>query len=235
LATFLSALIGFILTIKTLGYPKFKLSTVTNEFKLGFSFSVGTAASNIYNDLDKSMLAKLSTTQAAGIYSAAYHILNVALLPLMSILYVSFRKFFQEGASGIHNSFKLSKKLLPISLAYSLIAVAGLCIFAPFLPKIIGEEYASSTTALILLSPTILVRTMHSFAADTLTGANFQHTRSTFQVVVAIINGLLNFWLIPLYQWRGAIWATLISEFLLMVFLWLSVYIYAKKSPVNPT
>jgi O-antigen/teichoic acid export membrane protein len=229
-STLVSALFSLILAAKTIGYPIFKLSTITEDIGLGFSFAIGTSAANIYNDLDKSMLAKLSSTQAAGIYAGAYHILSVALLPIQSLLYAAFRKFFQQGSSGIKSSFELCKKLLPLSLIYSLLAILGLYFTAPLLPIIIGHKYAESATALILLSPTIFFRTMHSFAADTLTGANFQYTRSTFQILVAVLNGLLNFCLIPRHGWYGAIWATLISEFFLMFFLWLFIYIYAKKA-----
>ncbi len=230
LATLVSALISLILVFKQIGYPKFNLSKVNSELHEGFSFAISVSAQNIYNDLDKSMLAKLSTLEATGIYGAAYQILSVALTPIQSILFASFRNFFQQGASGIKSSFDLCKKLLPLSLGYSVIAIIGLFVFGPLLPKILGEEYRDSIAALMWLSPTIFLRTMHSFAADTLTGADYQNTRTIMQVIVAIINGLLNLWLIPLYSWHGAIWATIASEFLLMVFLWVSIYIYSRKA-----
>ena len=230
LATFCAAATSTYLLVKQVEYPQFRLSKVTQDLPLGFSFAVGISAQTIYNDLDKSMLAKLSTLESAGIYGAAYHILNVSLMPILSVAMASFRNFFQKGASGIQGSFALCKKLLPLSLGYSLMAMVGLAIFAPLIPLILGSGFADSATALVWLSPTIFFRTMHIFAADTLTGANFQSARSTSQVLVAIINGFLNFWLIPLYSWRGAIGATIISEFILTVFLWGAVYRYSRKS-----
>ncbi|MGB5636576.1 MAG: oligosaccharide flippase family protein [Waterburya sp.] len=230
LATFCAAATSTYLLVKHVEYPKFNLSKVKQDLRLGFSFAVGISAQSIYNDLDKSMLAKLSTLESAGIYGAAYHILNVSLMPILSLAMASFRNFFQKGASGIQGSFALCKKLLPMSLGYSLIAIAGIGIFAPLIPLILGSGYTDSAIALVWLSPTIFFRTMHIFAADTLTGANFQSARSTCQVLIAIINGLLNLWLIPLYSWRGAIGATIISEFLLMAFLWGAVYRYSRKS-----
>ncbi|NJK57155.1 MAG: oligosaccharide flippase family protein [Pleurocapsa sp. SU_5_0] len=229
-ATFCSAVISTYLLVKQVDYPKFVFSKIGKDLKLGFSFAVGISAQTIYNDLDKSMLAKLSTLESAGIYGAAYHILNVSFTPILSLAMASFRNFFQQGVSGIRGSFALCKKLLPMSLGYSLIAIVGLAVFAPLVPLILGSEYADSATALIWLSPTIFFRTMHIFAADTLTGADLQRVRSGSQVLVAIANALINFWLIPLYSWRGAIWATLISECLLMIVLWSAVYLYSRKS-----
>ncbi len=229
-ATFCSAVISTYLLVKQIDYPQFVFSKIKKDLKLGFSFAVGISAQTIYNDIDKSMLAKLSTLESAGIYGAAYHILNVSFTPILSLAMASFRNFFQQGVSGIKGSFALCKKLLPMSLGYSLIAVVGLAIFAPLVPLILGSEYADSATALLWLSPTIFFRTMHIFAADTLTGADLQKVRSGSQVLVAIVNAFLNFLLIPRYSWRGSIWATLIAECLLMVVLWSAVYFYSKKS-----
>ncbi|MEO0014566.1 MAG: hypothetical protein RLZZ535_2955 [Cyanobacteriota bacterium] len=230
IATFLAAVMSTYLLVKQVDYPKFVLAKVKEDLKLGFSFAIGISAQTIYNDIDKSMLAKLSTLESAGIYGAAYHILNVSFTPILSLAMASFRNFFQQGASGIKSSFELCKKLLPMSVGYSLIAIVGLAVFAPLVPLILGSEYKDSATALILLSPSIFFRTMHIFAADTLTGADLQEVRSGSQVLVAVVNGLLNYWLIPLYSWRGAIWATLISECLLMIVLWIAVYLYSRKS-----
>jgi O-antigen/teichoic acid export membrane protein len=229
LATFFSAVISTYLLVKQVDYPKFVFSKIKEDLKLGFSFAVGISAQTIYNDIDKSMLAKLSTLESAGIYGAAYHILNVSFTPIMSLAMASFRNFFQQGVSGVRSSFELCKKLLPMSLGYSCLAIVGLWLFAPLIPLILGSEYFNSVAALRFLSLSLFFRTMHIFAADTLTGADLQKVRSGSQVLVAIINALLNLWLIPRYSWGGAIGATLISECLLMIILWCAVYFYARK------
>lgn len=229
-ATFGSAVISTYLLVKQVDYPEFIFSKIWEDLKLGFSFAIGISAQTIYNDIDKSMLAKLSTLESAGIYGAAYHILNVSFTPILSLAMASFRNFFQQGVSGIKGSFALCKKLLPMSAAYSLLAIIGLAVFSPLIPLILGAEYKDSAAALVLLSPTIFFRTMHLFAADTLTGADLQKVRSGSQVIVAMINALLNFLFIPRYSWRGSIWATLISECLLMIVLWSAVYFYSRKT-----
>ncbi|MGL4880425.1 MAG: polysaccharide biosynthesis C-terminal domain-containing protein, partial [Waterburya sp.] len=229
-ATLASAIISTYLVIKQVNYPKFNFLQVKQDLKLGFSYAISVSAQNVYNDLDKVMLTKMSTSTANGIYTTAYQVLTVAFTPIQSIALAAFRKFFQQGASGIQGSLKLCKKLLPLSVGYSLLAVLGLIVCAPLLPVILGSEYQQSVGALIWLSPTIVLKTIHFFAAGALTGANYQSTRSTAQVLVAVFNGLLNFWLIPKYSFYGAIWATIASEFLLMVFLWVSIYRYSKQS-----
>jgi len=229
-ATLVTAIISSILVFKLIGYPKFKLSRVTQELTRGLAFSVGASAENIYNDLDKSMLVKLSTAESAGIYGAAFQIFSVSLTPIQSLMLAAYRKFFQKGEAGIKGSLDLCRKLLPVSLGYSLLGMVGILLLAPLLPKILGQEYTDSALALMWFSPLIFIKTTHSLAADVLTGADYQKARSVSQVLVAIINAVLNFWLIPLYQWQGAILATIISESLLMISLWSCVYVYVKKS-----
>ena len=68
------------------------------------------------------------------------------------------------------------------------------------------------------------------------TGAGHQKARSIVQVAAAVFNILLNFWLIPLYSWKGAAWATLISDSLRLICLWIIVFlIYRQAAPVKPS
>jgi O-antigen/teichoic acid export membrane protein len=233
IATLVTAITSAILIAKQVGPPKFRLAKVFQDLKLGFSFSISDAAENVYNDLDKAMLAKLSTVESVAVYGAAYHILNVALLPMQSIMMATFRDFFQAGADGIARSLGICRKILPIAFLYSMVAIALIFLFAPLIPKILGDGYGDSAIALMWLSPTILFKSLHRLAADTLTGANYQSLRSLAQIFIAFVNGGLNLWLIVSYQWLGAIWATLASECLLMIMLWGFVYMYYNKSRVQ--
>lgn len=228
-STLITTIFSTVLAYKLIGLPGINLRKSMNDLRLGFSFSVGVSAESIYNDLDKSMLAQLSTVEAAGIYGAAYHVFNVSLVPVQSVLLASWREFFRQGACGIKGSLKLCRKLLPLTLVYSVIAAVGIAIIAPFLPIFIGEEYSDSAVALIWLAPLIIVKTFHAFAADVLTGADHQKTRSSIQILIAALNGTLNFFLIPLYSWHGAIWATMASELALMILLWSFIYFHIKR------
>ncbi|NJM45565.1 MAG: oligosaccharide flippase family protein [Alkalinema sp. RU_4_3] len=225
-ATLVTAIVSYVMVFRQIGYPKFKVARTFQRLGQGVSFSISDAAENIYNDLDKTMLAKLSTVESVAVYGAAYHILNVSLLPMQSLMLATFRDFFRAGAFGIQTALQLGRKILPILFGYSILAVALIFLMSPLIPKILGDGYLNSAIALMWLSPTILFKSLHRLAADILTGANYQRIRSFAQVLTALLNGVLNLFLIRIYQWRGAIWATLISEILLMLFLWGAVYAY---------
>ena len=233
MATFVTAVTSSIMASNLVGRPRFKPFRIFKDLRQGFAFSVSDSAENIYNDLDKAMLAKLSTVESVAIYGAAYHLLNVSFLPMQAIMLATYRGFFQAGASGIKASLGFAKKIVPIALGYSTLAIILTLLLSPLIPKLLGEGYVDSTLALMLLSPTILFKSLHRLAADILTGANYQRVRSVAQVFTALFNGILNIWLIALYQWRCAIWSTLISECLLMIILWGFIYVYCQKSQEN--
>lgn len=206
-----------------LGRPTFRPSEAFRDWKEGFFFAVSESSQNIYNDIDKTMLARLATLEAAGIYAAAYRLLEVAFAPVRSILYASYARFFKVGTDGIRGSVRFARKLLPVGWAFSLGGGLLLIIFAPIAPTILGDDYQNSAEAIRWLSVLPFLKTGHYFAADSLTGAGYQGLRSAIQILVAIINVMLNLWLIPALSWTGAAIASLVSDGLLMAFLWLAV------------
>ena len=56
-----------------------------------------------------------------------------------------------------------------------------------------------------------------------LSGAGHQGRRALVQLGIVGINVLLNLWLIPAYSWRGAAWASLISDGALVLGLWVAI------------
>lgn len=228
-STTVSALVGVLLVNRSLGLPELVLSKIKSELTEGFYFSVSLSAQTVYNDIDKTMLSRLSSLEATGIYAAAYRLIDVAFVPVRSLLYAAYARFFQQGSVGIKGSISLAKRLAPIAGIYGAIAGVSLFLFAPIIPYILGDEYVDAATALRWLAPLPLLKALHYFAADTLTGAGFQGLRSGLQVIVAIFNVLVNLWLIPLYSWKGAAWSSLASDGLLMLGLWVLVILLCQQ------
>jgi O-antigen/teichoic acid export membrane protein len=212
-----------------LGRPVLALWRIKPEFLEGCYFSVSMSSQSIYNDIDKTMLVQLSTLGAAGIYAAAYRLIDVAFLPVRSLLWAMYPSFFRHGQGGIAASQKYARRLLPRAFGYSLLACVILFVGAPIVPHLLGPEYARTTIALRWLSPLPLLKTLHYFVADSLTGAGMQGLRTAVQVGVAVFNVLLNLWLIPAYSWRGAAWSSLASDGMLAACLWTTVFILGRQ------
>ena len=219
------ASVTILLITNMLGLPRPILSELKSNIVQGFYFSISTSANNINANLDKSMLSKISGVGATGIYASAYRFIDVGNTPILALFGATYTRFFKHGASGIRASLSFGKKLLPILSLYAIASVAGYLLLAPFVPVILGEDYQDAVKALLWLSPLPAIATFHYLAADVLTGSGNQKSRSIVQVGTAIVNVLLNIILIPLFSWKGAAIATLISDSLRLICLWLIVYI----------
>jgi len=203
-----------------LGAPKLGLEKIPGELREGFYFSIGLSSLTIYNDIDKTMLARLGTLDANGVYAAAYRLIDVAFVPVRSLLAAAYPAFFRNGQDGLSGSLAFAKRLLPRAAAYSAAMAIALFVAAPMVPWALGYQYDRTTEALRWLALLPLIKTLHYFAADPLSGAGHQGLRTFAQVSVALFNVGLNLWLIPLYSWRGAAWSSVASDGLLALMLW---------------
>jgi O-antigen/teichoic acid export membrane protein len=198
-----------------LDWPLFALPHSWREIRQGLYFSFGLSAQTIYNDIDKTMLARLSSLSATGIYGAAYRIMDVSFAPVSALLYAAYPNFFRKGAKGVTSSLSYAKPLLIRSIAYAVAVAVAILLGAGLVPHVLGEQYRDTAEALRWLAVIPILKAIHYFLSDSLSGAGHQGLRSAIQVAVAIFNVLINLWLIPRYSWRGAAWSSIASDALL--------------------
>lgn len=208
---------------------KFSLRKLKQEVAEGFFFSASESAKTINNDVDKTMLARLSTLDANGIYAAAYRLVDVSFIPVSSLIWAAYPAFFRHGQNRIKGAYAYARQLLPRSLAFSSLVCIGLIIGAPVVPRILGAQYIRTVEALRWLAILPLFKTVQYFLADSLTGAGHQGLRTLLQAAVAILNVLVNLWIIPRYSWRGAAWSSIASDDLLALSLWLATVILHER------
>ncbi len=228
-SSFISALLSAALVQHFLGSPKLELALIKSELTEGIYFSISNSAFTIYNDIDKTMLARLSTLAATGIYAAAYRLIDVTFIPVISVAGAAYADFFRKGKDGVGAALAFAKPLVKLTATYSLIAAVAILSFAPIVPIILGAEYVNVVEALRWLAPIPLFRAMQHFGGDILSGSGFQSWRSAMEAGIAMFNIGINLWLIPLYSWQGAAWASLASDGLLMMMLWILVAFFYRQ------
>jgi O-antigen/teichoic acid export membrane protein len=234
-STAISCVVGIVITNWKLGAPRLQLSRIRAELVEGFYFGAGLSAQTVYNDIDKTMMASLSTLDGTGIYGAAYRVIDVAFVPVRSVLHAAYSNFFRKGQHGIAASFAYAKRILPRMIGYSVVAFAGLYLLAPVFPLVIGKDFARTVEALRWLALLPLLKTIHYFLSDSVTGAGYQGLRTAAQVFVALLNVGLNFWLIPLYSWRGAAWSSLACDGTLAVVMYgILMFVMAREARMSP-
>ncbi|HTX16009.1 MAG TPA: oligosaccharide flippase family protein [Candidatus Baltobacteraceae bacterium] len=229
-ATTAVAIVASMLVWTKLGAPRFRWPHSAAEMREGFYFSSSLSAQTIYNDIDKTMLARLATLDATGIYGAAYRLIDVSFAPISALVYSAYPNFFRAGAKGITASFRYAKPLLLRAFGYSSCACLAILLGAGIVPHILGPEYARTTEALRWLAPLPMLRGLHYFLSDSLTGAGHQGLRTAIQAGVAAFNVLINLWIIPLYSWRGAAWSSIGSDALLVCGTAVAVFILSRRA-----
>jgi O-antigen/teichoic acid export membrane protein len=228
--TALSTVAAMWMAAGELGRPVMRFTYRWTELREGMYFAAGFSAQNVYNDIDKTMLSRLSTLSATGIYGAAYRIIDVSLVPLRSLVAAAYPRFFKHGARGVQGSLTVARRLVPAAVAYGVGAAALLFVVAPLLPRFLGADYAGAVEAVRWLALLPVLKSIQFFAADTLTGAGHQGTRTALQVFVAVFNIGINIPLITMWSWRGAAWASLLTDGLLALMLWIVVWWYHRRA-----
>lgn len=228
-----SAAIGLYLVNKELGNPVFIKDLILSDKQEGLYFSIALSSQNIYNDIDKTLLTKFATLEAAGIYGAAYRLIDVSFIPVRSLLYASYARFFQSGRTGIGGSLYFAARLLPYAAGYGLVVSIALFVLAPLLPYALGPNFNASVSALQWLSLLPFIKVCHYFAADSLTGAGFQGVRSICQASTAVFNVVLVCWLVPIFSWKGAAWASILSDSFLAIALWSVICLISKRTKTS--
>lgn len=199
------------------------------DWREGLLFAVGLSSQSVYNDIDKAMLGRLSTLEATGIYTAAYRVVDMAYTPVRSLLGAAYPRFFREGAKGLRSALNVARTIAKPGVGYCMAVFVLLIATADLVPVILGSDYQPAVAAIRALSIIPLIRIVHYLAADALTGSGHQGWRSAVQVGIALTNVGLNFWLIPAFGYWGAVIASLLSDGLLAVLLWIVVAVILKR------
>jgi O-antigen/teichoic acid export membrane protein len=208
------------------GLPKTDLTALREDAAEGVFFSIATT---VYNDIDKIMLSKLADLASTGVYAAAYRVIDVSMTPIRSLAAAAYPRFFRKGMDGVGATYAYALALMAKAAVYGSAMSAGLWLFAPILPHILGSKYDAVVPAVRWLALIPFLRCLHSFLADALSGAGLQRARMAIQVVAAVINIALNLIILPRYSWRGAAWTSLGCDGLLVAMFWFTVLYYRRR------
>lgn len=191
------------------------------QLRTGLSFALGIAAQNTYAEADKALLAQLGSPSAAGAYSAAAKIIEMAYAPVRAVATILYPKYFSRGGDGLGAALGLSKQVALPVMGYGVLAMVVTVVAAPVVPAFLGDDYSPAVLVLQMLSPVLALRACSYLAADALTGSDHQIGRVIIQGTATFLNIGLCIWLIPKSGVLGAVWSTLATELFLALGLWL--------------
>jgi len=178
----------------------------------GWPFAVYSLAERTTNDVDKLLLATLSGTGAAGLYSAAYRLIEVLIMPMMAVLMTVNAAIYRIGAATPRVMlFRLGNIGLLIG-AYGVAVAVAVVFGADRIVSILGKGYADSAEALRALAILPLCYGLRVLLGFGLAGTGKQFSRMLVQGAAALLSALLCLLLIPRYGAIGAAMATISTE-----------------------
>ena len=218
-------------TTRDLGQPVLCLSSLLSYVRDGTHFAIGQSAGTIHTNIDRVMLGRLASLEATGVYSAAAVVISMGTLPIMSLSRAMMARYFELGGRSVRHTVRFAWQNILGGMVYAVPASVALLVAAPIIPIFVGSEYANSVQAIRWLAVLPVFFVLTDVAGSTISAIDRPQDRTKVLIAIAILNVLLNLWLIPLYSWRGAALATLIAEVILAVGLWGVILFWMRRSP----
>ena len=227
LANFIVVIVQYLLVEKRISKPKFEFD---REFckkilLLSIPFALTSFFGLILSSVDMLMLTNMIGSYANGLYSSAYKLISIfaliqtvyftVIFPVMSRLFKNEKKLFVV-------SFEKSVKYLmliviPLSFAVMVYSTDIIILF-------FGEEYLMASSILSILMWTVSLGFLAGICLNLLNASHKEKTVTLNLMITALVNVILNLFLIPKYSYNGAAITTVLSDILSLVLFLYSVY-----------
>ncbi|ADY73990.1 polysaccharide biosynthesis protein [Desulfurobacterium thermolithotrophum DSM 11699] len=233
--------LGFLVTgilalrivIKDFGF-NFKvpsLIAIKRQLKEGWYIFISTVAISLYTISNTFILGLFTNNTIVGYYSAAEKIVKAVqglITPVSQTIYPYISKLINKSKE---RGLKFIQKVTFLIGGISFLLSVGIFIFADLIVKfLLGNQYTESVVVLKILSfLPFIIALSNIFGIQTMLNFNYKKAFSKILVSASIINILLAFVLVPLYQHVGISFAVLISE----IFVTVSMFVYLQKKGIK--
>ncbi|WP_095499966.1 flippase [Paraferrimonas haliotis] len=166
----------------------------------------------LYTAMDKIMLGQMLGTEAVGIYSAAL-LISIGWLFLPGAITLTLMKGISKTKNHPQHHHRVQRLF---SIIWLVALVVGLTVFAlsqPVIHLIFGEQFAMSAQVLQVYVFGSIFAAIGSASYRVLIVHGLYRFCLIKTAIAAVINFLLNYWLIQKYGVLGAAYATVASEF----------------------
>jgi O-antigen/teichoic acid export membrane protein len=208
----IAAIMALTLVTRFHGKPVFSTRLLCERTGEGVLFALSGSTAGIYDDIDKAMLGHYGMNTANGIYTMAYKVVNVSMMPIIALHSATTARFFRKGTEGVQSTSVYARRLLMRTAPMGLLLALLMFLAAPIVPLLVGRGFGESVATLRWLCLLPFFRAFQWSAGNALTGAGYQRFRLGTQTVAAVFNVASNLYLIPHYGWHGAAWSSLATD-----------------------
>lgn len=188
-----------------------------DDSNMALSFSIPMIGSNLQLDGDKVVLNAYGMEEIAGVYGAAFRVINIAFVPIRALQAAMHNRLLPHNADdhGLHvrraKSFAMMNiiTVIPIGIA--------LYFGVELLEPLLGDEFEQSKTMARWLLIFMPIKALSGVPIGALLGLGRTTTRAWVIGISAGVSVLLYIALIPSLSWVGAVIGTVIGELVLLV------------------
>ena len=185
-------------------------SLIGSSYKYAFKTYLGSVSEFLIYKADIYIIAYFLSKSSLGLYVIAVNIVERLWMISESISKVLFAKLVNVKEEEQRNFFTITTLQ-----GTFLISVAGaivLMIFAKlFIDIFFGEDYAESTIFIYILLPGVILQSTALMIKKVLEARGYPGTNALASISCLILNIILNISLIPIYEVKGAAFATSVT------------------------
>ena len=187
-----------------------------------------TITATIYVNSDKTLIGLINGDYYVGLYSIAVNVYTILKNTLAAVILVALPRMTSFIARGDAEEYHmLSDKLLKVTILLLFPIVCGIIVTAPHVVVLIGGiKYADASLSLQILSLSLIFATLAIYFTNVvLLPYKLEKVNLIASAISAIVNIVINLFILKLFQQNGAAVTTLIAEFLMFII----EYYYAKR------
>jgi len=216
-------LCGLVLSRRLVSFAEARPSstdpTPVNLLRLALPLAAVNFFTVIYFRIDTVMLQGLAGPEPAGLYNAAYRLMEAAMMIPAALL----TALFPRLARRVEN-FKDGLAPEPLARLLVHVATAGAAFGIAFAPEVLalffGRPFVAAATTLRILLVALWIIYVNYLLTNLLIAYRRQNAFARMAGVCALVNVGLNAALIPWWSIAGSAFATMLTEAILLAFAW---------------
>lgn|GEM_PF-5182313 len=225
-----SAAVVFFRITRVLAIPRKPTSMKLPHLRTTMTISLTIWAFNVHNAGDQLTMSAHRFGAILGLYAAAYRLVQFSSIPINALVDSSYRSFLDPE---IGRQKQRALKYTAFTTVYTTVAAIGIIVLAPFvLPLLVGKGFNGAITIARWLAPLMVLRGMSNFPQSALMGFGRSVARLTSIIISGSIAIVLYVTLVPRHSWRGAVFASYCSDFVLVAVTWSMVWYYDSRRRV---
>jgi O-antigen/teichoic acid export membrane protein len=159
-----------------LGRPLLKFHR--DDLSFGASMAITQWSLSLQFSMDRLVLGLAASPSLVAVYSAAMRCIQLALLPIVSVLRNIYAGFFTTGQHGITATSAYARANIYKILVLGSCAGVTLALGADFFAWVFGREFSETASILRWLAAVPLFRGIQLILADALSGADLHYIRT---------------------------------------------------------